>query len=111
MKAKDLTQDDVGKWVMLRGKIVEVMQPHHRHPVHIDYGTDMQWLPADTILEFTDPPAPIQKIGDVFRMRCLHGVEFTLASIVGNACLLTRKDGGHQSAYYPLNSSTWTPVK
>lgn len=109
MKAKDLTQADVGKWVTLRARIAEVSEWNRSlASVHIDYGTDMQWLPADTILEFTTPPSPVQEVGDI--VRHINGTEWTIAAIDGNACLL-RYLTGHISANYPLDPGLWKFVR
>ena len=112
MKAKDLTQADVGKWVTLRAQINEVNASDSYTPVYIDYDTDMQWLPGDTILEFTTPPPPaVQEVGDVFKnIGGNHPAEWTLSMIDGNACIM-RYLTGHVSADYPLNPALWEFVR
>jgi len=108
MKAKDLTQADVGKWVTLRCEITE-----------IDLGADycvklklvngvVDWHAHNTILEFTTPPEPVQEVGDV--VRHINSVEWTIAAIDGNACLL-RYLTGHISADYPLDPGLWKFVR
>jgi len=108
MKAKDLTQADVGKWVTLRCEITE-----------IDLGADycvklklvngvVDWHAHNTILEFTTPPPAVQEVGDV--VRHINSVEWTIAAIDGNACLL-RYLTGHISADYPLDPGLWKFVR
>lgn len=113
MKAKDLTQADVGKWVTLRGEIVSILDKRVYAQLEGDtnaYLCHEAMLNPDTILEFTDPPAPVQEVGDVFTMVQNGQCEWTISAIVGNACLLTH-DGGHISWDYPLSSNDWTPIK
>jgi hypothetical protein len=102
MKAKDLTQADLGKWVMVRGKIRDV----GRESVKIEFENEDCWSTVlfDTILEFTDPHAPVQEVGDVFSHSMQKDEEWTLAAIAldGKACLLTYKNQ-HQSSFYPLH--------
>ena len=113
MKAKDLTQADVGKWVTLRGEISGLQ----------DYGVEIcidgeldeggRRFPStfnfDANLEFTTPPEPIQEVGDVFRF-IGNGAEWTISMVDGSACLL-RYLTGHISADYPLNSNQWEFVR
>jgi hypothetical protein len=109
MKAKDLTQADVGKWVTVKVKITEA--DDGLYPVGVDFDENLNlWLAADTIVEFTTPPAPVQEVGDVFWMVNNGMCEWTISAIVDNACLLTH-DGGHISWDYPLSSNDWTPIK
>jgi hypothetical protein len=66
MKAKDLTQADVGKWVTLRAKISDVefksvkleFEGEDRNNQFCDQATLFMYL--DTILEFTDPYSPVE---------------------------------------------------
>ena len=107
MKAKDITEADVGKWVTLRGKIRDV----GRESVKIELENEDCWPTTvlfDTILEFTDPPAPVQEVGDVFRMWSATQ-EWTLSAIVSDVCLLTGpvengQTNGMRSERYPLPS-------
>jgi hypothetical protein len=110
MKAKDLTQADVGKWVTLRCEITE-----------IDLGADycvklklvngvVDWHAHNTILEFTTPPPAVQEVGDVFKNIGDNPVEWIISMIDGNACLL-RYLTGHVSADYPLNPALWEFVR
>lgn len=115
MKAKDLTQADVGKWVTLRGKIQAV----HSRSLAIQILGDITQsgdqsfssLYPDTILEFTAPPPPVQEIGDVFKnIGGTSSAEWTISAIDGNACLM-RYLTGHVSADYPLNPDLWEFVR
>ena len=114
MKAKDLTQADVGKWVTLKVKITEA--DDGSFPVSVDFDENLNlWLTADTTVEFTGPPAPVQEVGDVFRTD-YSSQEWTLASIVNDVCLLTGpvengQTNGFQSARYPLDRARWTLVR
>lgn len=111
MKAEELTQADVGKWVTLRLEIMEV-----------DLGADycvklklvngvVDWHAQNTILEFTTPPESIQEVGDVFKnLGGIHPAEWTISMIDGNACLM-RYLTGHVSADYPLNPDLWEFVR
>ena len=119
MKAKDLTQADVGKWVTLRAKIEDVLSRVDGCPnafIKIEGDLDpngFQGMCAvwhDTILEFTTPPTPVQEVGDVFRF--LGGGndnEWTIAAIDGDACLL--RYFTHTSAGYPLDPTVWEFVR
>ena len=107
MKAKDLTQADNGKWVTLRGKIVEVRLDSVDIEIEGE-GVMSGFLPSTT-LEFTDPPAPVQEVGDVFQ-HTFSDNEWTIAAIVGDACLLQYLTG-HLSADYPLDPDLWTLVR
>ena len=110
MKAKDLTQADVGKWVTLRLEIMEV-----------DLGADycvklklvngvVDWHAQNTTLEFTTPPPPVHEVGDVFKNIGTHPAEWNISMIDGDACLL-RYLTGHVSADYPLNPDLWEFVR
>lgn len=107
MKAKDLTQADVGKWVNMRGKIRDV----GRESVKIELENEDCWPTTvlfDTILEFIDPPAPVQEVGDVFKSG--YSIkEWTILAIVGSLCLLKSEDD-HLSHSYPLDLSRWTLI-
>lgn len=112
MKAKDLTQADVGKWVTLRGEILRIYADCV--DIKIESESAIFSFLIDAILEFTTPPPPVQEVGDVFKTVAHGQCEWTLSAIVGDVCLLTTEasgDGGHQSANYPLNHNQWTPVK
>jgi hypothetical protein len=117
MKAKDLTQADVGKWVTLRSEVSRFDDSETRFPVEIIIpNSGSLWIDRDTILEFTDPPAPVQEVGDVFRMLGGGTREATLVAIVNDVCLLIGpvEDGrtkGFQSARYPLDPELWTFVR
>jgi hypothetical protein len=108
MKAKDLTQADVGKWVTLRGKIRDV----GRENVKIEFENEDCWSTVlfDTTIEFTDPPAPVHEVGDVFKNLGTHSAEWTVSMIDGDACLM-RYLTGHVSADYPLNPDLWEFVR
>ncbi len=117
MKAKDLTQADVGKWVTLRAKIEAVssrVDGSANAFIEIEGDLDpdgFQGLCAvwhNTTLEFTTPPEPVQEVGDV--VRHINSVEWTIAAIDGNACLL-RYLTGHISADYPLDPGLWKFVR
>lgn len=106
MKAKDLTQADVGKWVTLRAQITNVLDG--RPYAQIEGTIHDIALPFNTILEFTDPPTPVQEVGDVFRMWSATQ-EWTLSAIVSDVCLLTGpvengQTNGMRSERYPLPS-------
>ena len=117
MKAKDLTQADVGKWVTLRARIFNVRDTEHWVSLEFqgDINPDINYqsivaVYPDTILEFTTPPPPVQEVGDVFRF--LSGGkdnEWTIAAIDGDACLL--RYFTHTSARYPLNPDLWEFVR
>jgi len=110
MKAKDLTQADVGKWVTLRAEVTR-FDGGSIYPVGIvipDSGR--LWIDLNTILEFTDQPAPVQEVGDVFRNLGSHPAEWTIGFIDGDACLM-RYLTGHVSADYPLNPDLWEFVR
>jgi len=112
MKAKDLTKADVGKWVTLRGEIIGVGN-YVRIEIEgdLDDNGDQDWaaIKLGTTLEFTDPPAPVQEVGDVFRF-VTNDAEWIISMIDGNACLL-RYLTGHVSADYPLNPAHWEFVR
>ncbi len=120
MKASELTPDDVGKWVNLRAQILAI-DLGSAPPAQVKLqGGARGWLVADTILEFTDPPAPVQEVGDVFRMQSSHEKtstqEWTLSAIVGDVCLLTGpvengQTNGFQSTRYPLDPKFWTLLR
>ena len=112
MKAKDLTQADVGKWVTLRLEIMEV-----------DLGADycvklklvngvVDWHAQNTDLEFTTPPPPeVPEVGDVFKnLGGNQPADWTIAAIQGDACIM-RYLTGHVSADYPLNPALWEFVR
>ena len=112
MKAKDLTQADVGKWVTLRGQLVEA-HPNYGNRFSVTFdGAELRHLLArDTILEFTIPTPPVQEVGDVFKnLGGYHPAEWTISTIDGNACLM-RYLTGHISADYPLNPDLWKFVR
>ena len=112
MKAKDLTQADVGKWVTLRAKIVSILDGRVYTQLEGDtnaYLCHEAMLNPDTILEFTDPPAPVQEVGDVFK-NGYNLKEWTIVSIVENLCLL-KTDDDHVSQFYPLDRRRWTLVR
>ena len=86
MKAKDLTQADVGKWVTLRGKIdVVTSRADGAANVFLEIEGDVDFdgdqavcaVWHNTILEFTDPPAPVHEVGDVFKNLGTHPAEWT----------------------------------
>ena len=118
MKAKDLTQADVGKWVTLRARIAEV----NRYDSCVDIELEGDIRPSDgrhdrhiiymsTILEFTTPPPPVQEVGDVFKnIGGTHSSEWTISMIDGDACIM-RYLTGHVSADYPLNPTLWEFVR
>jgi hypothetical protein len=109
MKAKDLTQADVGKWVTLRAKIVEHYPTYsNRFTIAFEDGTLRHILEHDATLEFTTPPEPVQEVGDI--VRHINGAEWTIAAIDSNACLL-RYLTGHISADYPLDPGLWKFVR
>ena len=113
MKAKDLTQADVGKWVTLRCKITDVDKlVKIEIEGDLDDDGDQDWAAINfgATLEFTDPPAPVQEVGDVFKNLGTHPAEWTIAFIDGNACLM-RYLTGHVSADYPLNPDLWEFVR
>lgn len=110
MKAKDLTQADVGKWVTLRCEITE-----------IDLGADycvklklvngiVDWHAQNTTLEFTTTPEPVQEVGDVFQNIGDNPADWTISMIDGDACIM-RYLTGHVSADYPLNPTLWEFVR
>ena len=113
MKAKDLTQDDVGKWVNARMQIISILEGRVYARFEGDtneYLYHEAALASDTILEFTTPPPTLfQKVGDTVR-HINNGTEWTIVAIHENACLL-RYLTGHISADYPLNPNQWTPTK
>ena len=117
MKAKDLTQADVGKWVTLRMMVTEqsIAGEKHRteflgHPLTFMDDRYSVFMSKHCTLEFTTPPPPVQEVGDVFRF--LSGGkdnEWTIAAIDGDACLL--RYFTHTSARYPLNPDLWEFVR
>lgn len=114
MKAKDLTQADVGKWVTLT-LIMQVDRldiDDDNQPVKLAFDEDnFYWPNANTIVEFCDPPEPAQEVGDVFKnIGGTHSAEWTVAVIHENACLM-RYLTGHVSADYPLNPDLWEFVR
>lgn len=119
MKAKDLTQADVGKWVTLRAKIVDVGDEGDFVCLEIqgDISPDLYKFQStvavylDTDLEFTTPPPPVHEVGDVFKnIGGNHPAEWTISMIDGNACIM-RYLTGHVSADYPLNPALWEFVR
>ena len=109
MKAKDLTQADVGKWVTLRAQIISMADggPYARLEGDTnEYMRHEVTFPANAILSFSNPPpTPVQEVGDVFYNG--NGDMWTLRAIVGDACLLTGPDhDGHTDGIrgerYPL---------
>ena len=117
MKAKDLTQADVGKWVTLHTKIIKipcVSKFVHYVEIEVEGGVDGYGNKAtfsifpDTNLEFTTPPLTVQEVGDTVRFLG-NGTYWTIAAINGDACLL-RYLTGHVSANYPLDPTLWALV-
>lgn len=116
MKAKDLTQADVGKWVTLRGKISGFQA--YGVGICIDGEVNVHGYPFpstfnfDANLEFTTPPPPeAPEVGDVFKnLGGNHPAEWAISMIDGDACLL-RYLTGHVSADYPLNPDLWEFVR
>jgi len=113
MKAKDLTQADVGKWVSPRAQYGGTIDGR----IYVRYAGDYPEgifretiLPEGLYLEFTDPPAPVQEVGDVFASVTTPDAEWTIAAIVDDICLLTKKPD-HMSVSYPLNCRWWTLVR
>lgn len=120
MKAKDLTQADVGKWVTLRGEIAGFHEDVVEIYIHgeLDSGGKRFYTTFnfDADVEFTTPPQPVQEVGDVFKMVKNGQCEWIISAIVGNACLLTT--GGtidpfaaHQSWDYPIEPEHWEFVR
>ena len=116
MKAKDLTQADVGKWVTLRMMVTEqsIAGEKHRteflgHPLTFMDDRYSVFMSKHCTLEFTTPPPPVQEVGDVFRF-IGNGAEWTISMVDGSACLL-RYLTGHISADYPLNPDLWEFVR
>ena len=117
MKAKDLTQADVGKWVTVRMMVTEqsIAGEKHRTEFHgfpLTFADDRYFvfMSKNHSLEFTDPPAPVHEVGDVFKNLGTHSAEWTISMIDGDACLL-RYLTGHVSADYPLNPDLWEFVR
>lgn len=114
MKAKDLTQADVGKWVTLRGEIAGFHEDVVEIYIHgeLDSGGKRFYTTFnfDAILEFTTPPESIQEVGDVFKNIGPHPADWTIAAIQGDACIM-RYLTGHVSADYPLNPDLWEFVR
>ena len=111
MKAKDLLTTDIGKWVVIRFEITEVDEDEDETAplVAKPEGTSfLNHIHRDTTLEFTDPPPPVQEVGDVFNA---IGKKWTVAAIDGNVCLLRSATGSHVSEDYPLNQKIWTFVR
>lgn len=115
MKAKDLTQADVGKWVTLKMMVTEQSIAGEKHrteflgrPVTFIDDRYSVFMSKHCTLEFTTPPEPVQEVGDV--VRHINSVEWTIAAIDGNACLL-RYLTGHISADYPLDPGLWKFVR
>ena len=113
MKAKDLTQADVGKWVTIRAEIVAAAISNSQYPAVVELSNGHRWrlrLLGDATLEFTTPPPAVQEVGDVFKNIGDNPVEWIISMIDGNACLL-RYLTGHVSADYPLNPALWEFVR
>jgi len=117
MKAKDLTQADVGKWVTLRAQIISLANggPYGRFAGDTnEYLRHEITFPANAIVEFINPYSPVenadQMIGDVFKNLGTHSAEWTVSMIDGDACLM-RYLTGHVSADYPLNPDLWEFVR
>ena len=114
MQAKDLTQDDVGKWVMLRARIISMADggPYARLEGDTnEYMRHEAALASNTILEFTNPPPPeVPEVGDVFKNLGNHPAEWAISMIDGDACIM-RYLTGHISADYPLNPDLWEFVR
>lgn len=114
MKAKDLLTTDIGKWVVIRFEIIDVDEdedeaaPLQARP----HGTSfLNHIHQNTTLEFTNPPEPVQEVGDVFKnIGGTHSAEWTISMIDGNACLM-RYLTCHVSADYPLNPNQWEFVR
>ena len=118
MKAKDLTQADVGKWVTLKMMVIQqsIAGEKHRteflgHPLTFMDDRYSVFMSKHCTLEFTTPPPPVPEVGDVFQnLGGNHPAEWTIAVIDGNACLM-RYLTGHVSADYPLNPTLWEFVR
>ena len=103
MKAKDLLTTDIGKWVAIRFEITDVDEdedetaPLVAKPEGASFANHIH---RDTTLEFTDPPAPVQEVGDVF---LYMDNEFCLVGIDGkNAWLRYIEYGTHSITTFPL---------
>jgi hypothetical protein len=113
MKAKDLLTTDIGKWVFIRFEIIDVDEdedetaPLQARPQGTSF---LNHIHRDTTLEFTDPPAPVHEVGDVFKNLGTHPAEWTLSMIDDDACIM-RYLTGHVSADYPLNPALWEFVR
>lgn len=110
MKAKDLTQDDVGKWVTLPliMQVDRLDSDDDDQPVKLVYDEKtFYWPNANAIVEFCEPP---QQVGDVFKNIGNNPAEWTLSMIDGDACIM-RYLTGHVSADYPLNPALWEFVR
>ena len=116
MKAKDLTQADVGKWVALKMMVTEQSIAGEKRrteflgrPLTFMDDRYSVFMSKHCTLEFTTPPPPVQEVGDVLR----NGYslkDWTIVAIVGSVCLLT-SESDHLSQFYPLNLSLWTFVR
>ena len=115
MKAKDLTQADVGKWVTLRGEIAGFHEDVVEIYIHgeLDSGGERFYTTFnfDADVEFTTPPQPVYEVGDVFKnIGGTPSAEWTISMIDGDACIM-RYLTGHVSADYPLNPALWEFVR
>lgn len=113
MKAKDLLTTDIGKWVVIRFEIIDVDEdedetaPLQARPQGTSF---LNHIHQNTTLEFTTPPPPVQEVGDVFKIPKEEKYEWTIAAIVGNACLLIGPHW-HMSWGYPLPDTEWEFVR
>jgi len=114
MKAKDLTQADVGKWVSPRAQYGGTIDGR----IYVRYAGDYPEgifretiLPEGLYLEFTDPPSPVQEVGDVFFSK-IDEYQWEIAAIseAAKACLMVRVSAMNDivAANYPLNPDRWT---
>jgi hypothetical protein len=111
MKAKDLTQADVGKWVTLRAEVTRFDNSVTSFPVEIIIpNSGSLWIDRDTILEFTGPPETPIAVGDVYRFSTTTP-EWTLVALVDDICLFTTEGKSHVSVALPLNKIDWTFVR
>jgi len=115
MKAKELEYADIEKWVTLRAKIGSIFSDCVQIQIESDRDEDGDWplitIHNDTILEFCDPPAPVQEVGDVFLSE-IDKYEWEIAAIseAAEGCLMARVSGAKDlaAAVYPLDLRIWT---
>jgi hypothetical protein len=114
MKAKELTQADIGKWVTLRAEIAYVRDDYIDLKLEGELGSDNNQTTTtiypSAILEFTDPPETPIGVGDVYKFSTSRK-EWTLVALVGDICLFTTEDKSHVSVALPLNKIDWTFVR